>query len=724
MTETLSSGQFADPAPHVQSTVDPHSEERAKLRDTVAEIRRQIVKLDSIPRYYGDDLVEQSLDDIREQRRKALKMTEPEPYFGRLDFQEASAPDPTPLYIGKFGIQTEPTGDVLVIDWRAPVASLFYSFTGQSDDVSYEAPEETVHGVIHRKRNLAIRDQELLRVVDSYVRGAENLGISDEFLLYRLGENKDNRLRDIVSTIQSEQDQIIRADRAEALVIQGAAGSGKTTVALHRLAFLLYQFQARMRAERMIILAPNAMFLDYIGDVLPELGVGNIQQTTFAKWALDWIGRDIELADDPDRLDAWFDPTRSDWPTAAVIQWKGSMVFRAQLETHLAVYEQTCVPEESVTPWDGFTIPASAIRAWYDDAYQHLPVGKRRDRVLARLRRTVEIAYKEIRDGDTAGTRKKLAGTRLKAYEKRWPAPDALAFYTAALTRAQAQWPLALQSIRTRGRRTTVQLEDLAPLVYLQQRFFGPGDHDPFDHVVIDEAQDFSPFQVSVLRDVCPSQSFTILGDVAQGIYAFQGVNDWDSFLALFPEAQRAYFQLDRSYRSTTEIIHFANAVISQCGESISLARPVFRSGEPVRVVRSSMGSRLRTWMTLIERGFTDGASTVALVTRTVTEAEAAHRDLTAAGYNANCISAQMTHYQGGLSVIPVHLTKGLEFDAVILADVDAVRYSSTALDAKLLYVGCTRALHQLTVVVTGDVSPLLAGIDSGLYDEQGGDSV
>jgi DNA helicase-2/ATP-dependent DNA helicase PcrA len=271
-----------------------YKEEQPRLQNTFREIDDQ--RADIGPIYRGKDYVEQLLEAKREETRQRLELLANEPYFGRLDFREEGKSEPLPLYIGKRGLDHKKTSAPYVIDWRAPVASLFYSFTGGDAPVTYEAPDGTIQGDIHRKRNLSIRDKELQRVVDSYERGGDNIGLNDEFLLYRLGDKKDNRLRDIVSTIQAEQDLIIRAPRYKALIIQGAAGSGKTTVALHRLAFLLYQYQQQIRAERMIIFAPNTMFLDYISGVLPELGVGNVRQTTFAEWALDILSGDVRLA--------------------------------------------------------------------------------------------------------------------------------------------------------------------------------------------------------------------------------------------------------------------------------------------------------------------------------------------------------------------------------------------------------------------------------------------
>lgn len=191
---------------------DPMTEERRYLHETMDEIRHQLKQYEK--RYYGDDFTEQVLDAERAKMREQLKRMLREPYFGRLDFREEGKAAPVPLYIGKHGLDRSGSGEPRVIDWRAPVASLFYSFTGGDEQVSYEAPDGTISGEVYLKRNIAVCNGELERVVDSYVRGGDNLGLTDEFLLYRLGESKDNRLRDIVSTIQAEQDRIIRAPRS------------------------------------------------------------------------------------------------------------------------------------------------------------------------------------------------------------------------------------------------------------------------------------------------------------------------------------------------------------------------------------------------------------------------------------------------------------------------------------------------------------------------------
>ncbi|MBE1441907.1 HelD family protein [Paenibacillus sp. OAS669] len=702
-----------------------YQEELQQLEETLGEIDRQLEELRKIPPYTGEDHTEQVLESIRESRRRNLAVARNEPYFGRLDFQEQGQNEPSPLYIGKVGVEKESSLDLMVIDWRAPVASLFYSFTGGTDAVAYDSPEGTVEGLVYLKRNLVIRKQILQRVVDTYDRSGDQMAVTDEFLLYRLGENKDNKLRDIVSTIQAEQDAIIRAVKNSALIIQGVAGSGKTTVALHRLAFLLYQYRDQVRAERMIILAPNRMFLDYISGVLPELGVGHIQQTTFTDWALELLEHEVKLADQAERLTYWFQvgDHRPPMDDTAPGRIKGSLSFMKWLDRVLQQYEAHAVPRTDFVPWDGARLPHSAILKWYDVENKHEPLMKRRERVLARMKRWLEMELEKVWEVHLKKDYKKKGSQRLREYSKHWTAYTPFSFYKELFqTDGKSGFMTKeLQSELTEELRADteaylkkkrVQPEDLAPLLYIRAKFAGIHGDLTFDHTVIDEAQDFSPFQVALLQLHTRNQSFTILGDLSQGIHAYQGITDWNEFSSLFEESKTSYFQLNRSYRSTMEIIYFANEVLTRgWKQTPALAVPVFRSGDTVRIVHRDGPRLVPELIREIQRLQTGDVSTVAVLGRTEARCKELHKQLSAAGMEANFISAGQQRYAGGISVVPSFMAKGLEFDAVIIVDADSENYQATPQDAKLLYVGCTRALHSLQLWYSGEPSPLIADI-------------
>ncbi|MBB3127122.1 DNA helicase-2/ATP-dependent DNA helicase PcrA [Paenibacillus rhizosphaerae] len=700
-----------------------YQEEESRLNATIAEIDRQLERLRGIPVYTGHDFTEQVLEAGREEKRQALAKSLQEPYFGRLDFQEGSG-ERKPLYIGKIGVDQAEVGDQpMVIDWRAPVASLFYSFTGGEETASYEAPDGIIEGLVYLKRNVVIRKQILERVADTYNRESDQPAVSDEFLVYRLGENKDNRLRDIVSTIQAEQDRIIRAARNTALIIQGVAGSGKTTVALHRLAFLLYQYKDQVSADKMIIFAPNHMFLDYISDVLPELGVGDIQQSTFADWAMRLLGLDLPLADNEETLRHWFETPGGmpDITDDVPGRFKGSIRFMQMIRDCLSSMESSSVPPGDFMPWEGATLARETILHWFNEEYKPYPLAKRKERVMARIHRWVEMELKKSPSAAALKDRKKKAAQREKSYANKWPKYEPLLLYRQMFkaVKTAGGWPeealsgipaAVLKSTQSDLKKDVIREEDLPALLYMHYLLNDITGEQRFDHIVIDEAQDFSPFQVAVLDLFVRGHSFTILGDLSQGIHAYRGVHGWEEMSSLFAPENTAYFALTRSYRSTMEIIEFANGILEHGVKSDLLAVPVFRSGNPVRILPYLTGEagRFRSLQEGLQQLAGGDYRTVAILTRTLADAARLYEQLAPGMPDLHLIDGGKKAYEGGLSVLPVYLSKGLEFDAVIVADADLAHYGDQAWDAKLMYVGCTRALHELWIMHEDEVPQYL----------------
>ncbi|MFD0587151.1 HelD family protein [Paenibacillus sp. GCM10027627] len=690
-------------------------QEQDRLNDTLLDIENQLGQIG--PRYTGNDFTEQMLDLQREERKSRLEIARKEPYFGRLDFQEfeqgkevVKELEPKPMYIGKAGVAKNGGGnELLVIDWRAPAASMFYSFTGGEAPAAYESPDGEIAGYVHLKRNFMIRQREIVRLVDSYVRGQEEGAVSDEFLLYRLGENKDNKLRDIVSTIQGEQDRIIRAERNKALFIQGVAGSGKTTVALHRLAFLLYQYEGHIRAERMIIFAPNRMFLDYISGVLPELGVGDIGQTTFGDWALELLEHTVQLADPSETMSYWFEQHRTEEEVRnASGRWKGSLSFKEAIDHRLDQLKQTIMPQTSFEPLEGFRLTPEMMQGWYDTDYGDETVMVKRDRLASRIRRWLES---ELKHRGVADKKKRTSAmAKLNSFVKKIPSYSAVQLY-ASLFKGKTALPdvpkAVAKATSDRLAQGIAAAEDLAPLAYLHLKLFGLRSA-PFDHIVIDEAQDYSPFQLEALRLCQRTSSMTILGDLQQGIHGYAGIQSWRELMGLFEDGDTGFFELNRSYRSTTEIIDFANCILGGMTGEVKPAVPVFRSGDPV-TANSVPDS---DWLTSISQTVTEWKAggvydTISVIGRTARECETIYRYLADQGMDVSLVQGKQPTYGGGLTVVPVYLSKGLEFDAVLIADAGEEAYENV--DAKLLYVGCTRALHKLKLFYRGPLTPLLA---------------
>ncbi|MDF2019837.1 MULTISPECIES: 3'-5' exonuclease [unclassified Bacillus (in: firmicutes)] len=682
------------------------NEELQKMKDTLSTMDEQLDQLEKIPVYYGDDFKEQILESMRESNRQNLRIGVQEPYFGRLDFQEDGKEDVMPIYIGKVGVSDIDTMKPIIIDWRAPVASMFYSFTGGEELAFYQSPDGLVEGDVYLKRNISIRKRELERVVDTYVKGNEDVSHADDFLLYRLGENKDNKLKDIVSTIQSEQNDIIRAERNLPLLIQGVAGSGKTTIALHRLAFLIYEYREQLEAERMIVFAPNSLFLDYISSVLPELGVGNISQTTFSNWALHTLDDSVKLKQTDEKLKEAFSINR-DERKVMLGKLKGTLKFKSFIEERMVEFEKELVPTSDFEAWDKAVIPVEDIKKWMQVEYKHYPLKKRRERLLGRMKRWIEIELKKYGETNEKKLLKKEATKRLNSYMKFWPKMSPLSIYSSILKSKEILEVLPEELVRETEkncRKKEVYVEDLPALIYIHHRITGIEIGQKFHHVVIDEAQDFSPFQVYVLKEITLGNSFTILGDLSQAIYDYQGIEDWSAFKEVFQET--GYYELTRSYRSTKEIIEFANEIIKNAEIPVGLATPVFRSGEEVKVIHTE--DQFTEIVKTLKQLQNADVKTIAVIGRTDDECRDMYEKLTNEGLSVNVIEADQSKYKGGISVVPVYLAKGLEFDAVLLIDVDEEHYKNTKHDAKLLYVGCTRSLHDLWIFHSGEASSLI----------------
>ncbi len=711
-----------------------YPEESRNLQETLRQVRSQLQALKERPPLDMEALKEEAMeavlhaevamDQMREAAIRRLQVASREPYFGRLDFQEQGQERPMRLYIGKVGVERPDDRQPLVIDWRAPVASLFYNTAAGGDgEAAYESPEGTVTGTVWLKRHLGIKQGVLQRIVDAKVKGAPEgeEPVLDSFLQYRLQESRDARLRDIVSTIQAEQNAIIRAPMDRPLIIQGVAGSGKTTVALHRLAYLLYTFRESIAASRIVIFAPNRMFLDYISDVLPELGVDGVVQTTFADWALDELDEDVRLEPSGPRLARLFAPGEDpgEGPDSPG-RFKGSLLFKEVLDLALQRYEEAFVPEADLELWPGAVLRAAEVWRWFHESYRLYPLMTRKERCLARVKKWADDQLAPFQGSESIRERRKMVRAAVQRYVKLWPAHSALQLYREILgdrpagRKAPAAVghpdipPRVVQDSLARFKQGMVAPEDLAPLVYIKGRLRGFKEDRQLDHVVIDEAQDFSPFQLELLKMLTRESSFTILGDLSQGIHAYQGIHRWEEFMEVLSPQPTAYYTLQQSYRSTYEIMTFANRVLEAVGAPAALAKPVFRTGEPVRVEAVAPESLARQIAAEVERLRARKHASIAVIGRTEEACRSLHEALRAHGLEPELITPDQSTYGGGLSVIPVYLTKGLEFDAVIIAGADAGAYRPIPRDAKLLYVACTRALHELVVLHTGDPSPLL----------------
>ena len=698
------------------------------------------------------------------------------PYFARVDFAEDGGVGPQRFYIGKMTLFANEGAKMLIIDWRAPVSTLYYE--GRIGEASYDCPDGLISGEISLKRQYVIENASLDGITDI------DITTNDEFLQAALGASRDNRLHDIVTTIQAEQNRIIRAEMFSPLIVQGAAGGGKTTIALHRVAYLLYAYEQNVKAKNIMIIAPSRFFLSYISGVLPDLGVENVVQTTFEEFALNAIGHKLRVKPAVQALSEMIEnrpgdnaggvtaggsrgpapeengdgSAEADWLAAAAI--KSSYEFYEVLERYYKWIEKNALPKEAFTIFGYEIIPHEIIARFFFTDYAYLPLStrlrevkkslsntlkKEKKRVVAEIHADYEVKHKAIvrRMPDGAARRQKIitllaerddlierflnkCKTAIPGYLKKFVIHPALAYYTgfmgnAKLFNGMASGLLTPDECAAVSRRTLatvgngyVESEDLAPLVYLQYKAHGLEDPLEIKHIVIDEAQDFSVMQFRVLKLLLGSGSFSILGDLHQGIYSYKSIKSWDELTKPHkPGIYKSIFErprvmtLEQSYRTTVEIMETANVVIGKLAlPGVPLAKPVIRHGEPVIIQRkesvaeitASINDKLDEFRKL-------GYRSIAVICKTTAEAKRFKKHLQA---DIQLVTGRENDFEQGVKLFPSYLVKGLEFDAVCIANASRDQYYSE-LDIKLLYIAMTRALHALAVYSLGPPSDFLA---------------
>jgi DNA helicase-2/ATP-dependent DNA helicase PcrA len=626
--------------------------------------------------------------------------------------------------VGILALTDEQTHTPLIFDWRAPVSQLFYDFA--PGPAEYQVPDGIIRGNITLKRQFVIQEGELENMFDTGIR------IVDELLLGMLGKHADDRMKTIVTTIQKEQNEIIREDRYPLLIVQGSAGSGKTSVALQRVAYLLYKYRRSLDAGQIILFSPNRLFNDYISTVLPELGERNMRQTTFQEY-LDYR---LETEAEPEAL---YDQMESLLVTTdereRQIRLSG-IRFKAQrgyvqvirryaesLQSDGLVFKDSYAGKRLAVSKDEL-----AQRFYAQDT--HLPVSRRLDKlgewlegVLADKQEQFTKRYfrQLTKVPNYIGTEPELKAKAKKTMEKRF-APlqrmakrrafiDLAATYgrlyadetlfarlaTEAEVNLPDEWGEVARRTQERMAAGGIPYEDAVAMLYLQETLAGWRVYHGIRHVVIDEAQDYTPFHFEWIRRMFPRSKMTLLGDWNQAIFPHSIEPNYRSVQEMFKEGESHHYRLYKSYRSTREIVEFTQAIVPD-GERIEAfsrhgERPVLRQAESqVELIGLIEESIVR----LKETGYTS----IAVICRTAEESLFAHRQLNTGG-KAILVTKDTRTYRSGLLVLPAYLAKGLEFDAVIVfnAGADVYRHES---ERRLFYTACTRAMHQLQLFSIG----------------------
>lgn len=738
---------------YVEKSLESTLNKKGKIDNDLEKVRKHFNAENS--QDYIDIIVNNLLQGNMDVRLRNLMAAKSKPYFARIDFSEKTKTDTERLYIGKMSLIRDEDQQLIIVDWRAPMANLYYE--GRLGDASYQCPDGTIDGTLKLKRQFSIDKGELKEIFDI------DITTNDEFLQGYLGANADSRLKDIVSTIQAEQNAIVRADMWRPLIVQGAAGSGKTTIALHRIAYLIYSYEKSFTPENFMIIAPNRLFLNYISDVLPELGVEKVRQTTFEDFAQDLAGRKFKLRDANEKLLAFVDHTISQEEKARLVlvrktsEFKASMHFKEALDIYLKVIEENFIPKEDFTIGPTLIYRYEDLNELFINQYKMWPIARRVDEIKKNLKtrmqtrkqtltnqlhddcdRKVALLKSTIYDEDerqslvsqaitqrdyalehSENLAKKAVTEYIKKISKLSPYDYYKDFVNDISMFKKAACPWLESELCEFARSYTsamlksgyLEIEDLAPIIYLKFRIYGMDEKIPVKHVVIDEAQDFSAFQIYVLKKIIKDSSFTILGDLNQGIHSYRGIRDWNEITEhVFSDRRNEFLTLEQSYRTTVEIMDAANIVLDKVkGREVNKGRPVIRHGEEVKITAMI---HKREILQAIAQNIVDFRSqsykSVAVICKTLKECNEVHATLSKQLEDISLISGKEEIYKSGVVVLPSCLAKGLEFDAVLIFNADSTGYTEDELDIKLLYVAMTRPLHKLYIYHTGELTPLL----------------
>jgi len=677
---------------------------------------------------YQNILTNARFFDMAKNQREGLEAIRQKPYFARIHFQKENEPEEK-LYIGKTSLFDRETQEPIIVDWRSPVANVYYD--GRLGDLTYEVNGEENKGHLFSKRQYKIEKGRLLEVRDI------DLTTNDELLQDALAGKADVRLTEIVSTIQAEQNEVIRAHLKQPILVQGAAGSGKTTIALHRISYFLYTMGEHFRAQDLMILAPNKLFIDYIADVLPELGVGQICQTTYAEYVQNATNMKLKLQDPNEQLEKLVQQDQIDEIALWVSKMKGTLEYRDIMARYVAKIEHEIADQfEDVYIEKYRILKASHLRRLFLEDYNYLSLEKRIAKIRSvmqnhvrqkrkQLLYTLKKRYDAVLDKALFGIRddakrkevvtkwiderderipavEKEAKTVVTRYMKRFEKYKIKPLYREFLTNRSLQEELAPEwskeehdRFEEAHKKEMWALEDLAAIFYLQAKIKGIKDEWKMKVVFIDEVQDYSLFQLAALKEGLETDMFTMVGDLAQGIHSYRSLTEWSPVRELFPRA--SYKTLQKSYRTTIEIMAVANRILEKMDEDLPLVEPVVRHGE--EPIFHEMAQFDATQIAEIYGQIRNkGHRSIALICKTTDEAKKATKVLKKAKLNVQTLSETSEIDQEALLIIPSHLAKGLEFDAVIIAAVDHP-FLDTTIDRKLLYVALTRAMHELHLV-------------------------
>lgn len=634
-------------------------------------------------------LLHNTQSQLRENQRDLIRCRKArkKPYFARIDFKDSKLPQEESYYVGRVAI-SKSGSDPIVIDWRAPLASVYYE--NVIGPCRYTVKNEGICEIdLKRKRTYEIEQDHLVDFFDS------DVVANDELLTKYLAKSKKAVLGEIIATIQKEQNDIIRKSPKTNLIVQGVAGSGKTTVAMHRISYILYNYEDDFRPEDFYIIGSNRILLNYITSVLPDLDVYGVSQMTMEQLFVrllyeDWDSGRYHIVS--------LDQSN---PQSMI---KGSYVWFHDLERFCEEYECSVILRQDVIiEKNGKVLLEKEV---ISDSIKNYPAMSMQSKInmlnemlLSRLENELSGKYVSY----TPEEKKELHRNYRWYFGKDVWKGSIFDLYRGFL-----------QEQKKKGKEIpwtedTFDVYDLAALAYLYKRIKETDGIREASHIIIDEAQDFGMMAYGALVYCLRGCTYTIMGDVSQNIHFGYGLNDWKDLQELVLTGTFDSFNLlKKSYRNTVEISRFATEILRHGDFSIYPVEPIIRHGNPVVIKKYvDEADMLLETTALIKKWQGQGHETIAVICRDEGEAGNVSRRLGEMLTLSDC-NLETAEFGNGIMVLPVEYTKGLEFDAVLLYHPSEEHYPAQDQYVKLLYVAATRALHELAVVHLGDLTDLI----------------
>lgn len=699
-----------------------YPEENEHLQSTIQELEGHLNRTSTGEEIWdspGAVLLKMNISTERAQKcKRALQ----DLYFGRVDWKRDDSVDSEQFYIGL----TEYTPYIYA--WQNTLPA----------DLYYNRSTNREQGTLQLIRALQISNRQLVGIDDEFKDPSQTGELEpDSFLDILLRESR-GQLHEIVATINAQQYRIIREPLNSALIVQGVPGSGKTVIALHRVSFLLYNHK-ELRNQSVVVLGPNPIFMQYVSRVLPSLGERQIPQKTFDQWVIDQLGENLSYQSQEELLEFLLSPKSLQAEKVMHLrncQNMGSTKMGSLLERYVDYLREEALAEKpSLVCRYYFTSGSNAaspivvqrtieqIRDVLEEV-KTLPLNEQRDALKLKLANQIssEVASKMKIGFQDREQRLKLIFKEIEAqvadYFSNWKAINASVAFRRLFRQRELlhqfgvdlfmKWDLELMAIDAPTPQTPFRFSDLAGLLYFNVLLNGPGKQT-YGHIVVDEAQDIPALFFQGLSKYVPQKSITILGDIGQGIFINNGLSSWNDLYQIFPNLNEKVEELNVCYRSTWQIMQNANGLLRKMGlPEDQLIRPLNRMGEDVSFHPSNTAEDSADH--IIECIREDQArdwKSIAVICRSAYDCQQLAQEMRARNFDSfELIDHRNRTYDGGVAILPSYLSKGLEFDAVILAD--AHNYPLDNLSARLLFVAITRAAHKLDICWIGSISPLL----------------